>query len=471
MVNKPRHNDSGVASEKNKMSVADRIKNRAKKAWEYYNTGVWQDSRRSFKVDLIKTVNLTMRGFMDGDLQNKACSMTYRTFLAIVPMLALLLAIGRGFGLQDYLQRELYSMFPTNGRVLDMSFKWVDSYLAQASEGIFVGVGILFLLWTLISLLSSVEAVFNGIWNVKTTRTMWRKVTDYIAILLILPVLLICSGGIQVVMSSTLQRLLDFEFLSPVVPIVLDFVSVVLSWLFFAGCYAWIPNAKVKFVNALIAGVLAGSGFQLLQWLFVSGQMYVAKYNAIYGSFSFLPLLLIWLQLVWLITFIGAGICYSSQNIFSFSFEKQVKEISTSYRLKVEIALLAVIVKRFKERLAPMTEAQLAESYGIPMALVSILVARLLDAGLVCHVVPADAHAGDVDDLPLQPSREPSAYRVGDLIKILDNHGASGFIPGFDTNFAAVDAIVADIETAISRGEPDVELSALEIILDPETTR
>ena len=88
-------------------SRMERLIHLAKAMWEYYNTGVWKDTRKTFMVNLVKTVNLTMRGFMDGGLQNKACMMTYRTVLALVPMLALLLAIGRGFGLQDYLQTQL----------------------------------------------------------------------------------------------------------------------------------------------------------------------------------------------------------------------------------------------------------------------------------------------------------------------------------------------------------------------------
>lgn len=444
-------------------SRMERLIHLAKAMWEYYNTGVWKDTRKTFMVNLVKTVNLTMRGFMDGGLQNKACMMTYRTVLALVPMLALLLAIGRGFGLQDYLQTQLYGMFPGQERMLSMSFKWVDSYLAQASEGLFVGIGILFLLWTLISLLSSVEDVFNMIWNVKNKRSQWRKISDYIAILLILPILLICSSGIRIFMSSALQRIFDFEFMTPLISLSLDAVAVVLCWLFFAGCYAWIPNAKVKFTNALIAGALAGTGFQVLQWIFVSGQMYVAKYNAIYGSFSFLPLMLIWLQLVWLITFIGAGVCYSLQNIMTYSYDDQCSHISVSYRTKVEMAILAVIVQRFKKQLSPLTEQELCDRYELPPRLVSSLIVRLIDENLICHVIIPGTNPEDVDDMPLQPLREPEFYSVGRLVTILDNHGDSDFIPGFSERFGEVITAVDNIEHMIARGEPDVSITSLVI--------
>lgn len=437
-----------------------------RQAWDYYNNGVWQDTTKSLRVDVVKVVNLTVRGFMNGNLQSKACAMTYRTLLAIVPMLALLLAIGRGFGLQDYLQQELYSYFPSQRKVLDMAFGFVDSYLAQASEGIFVGVGIVFLLWTLISLISNVEEVFNSIWDVKAGRTLWRKLSDYTAILLIIPVLMICSSGITVLMSSTLKHLFQWDFFTPVLTLLLDSVSVVLSWLTFAGAYMLVPNTRVKPLNALIAGVFAGTGYQLLQWVFVTGQMYVAKYNAIYGSFSFLPLMLIWLQLVWLITFIGAGLCYSSQNIFQFSFNTQVQRISVSYRLKVELAVLTLIVRRFKSGSEPLTTTAIVRDYSIPPRLAGEIVAQLLDAGLICRRAASDGHE-ELSDLPLMPTREPAYYRVGTIIDTLLHYGVSGFIPGFSTRFASVDAIVDAIGRSLVTGDTDAALTDLAVTDTP----
>lgn len=443
-------------------SFFSRLQSRIANIWEYCNNGVWKDTRRNIGVNLIKTINLTVRGFLDGDLQSQACAMTYRTLLAIVPMLALLLAIGRGFGLAELLQQQLYNYFPSQQKVLSVAMNFVDSYLAQASEGIFVGVGIVFLLWTLISLLGNVEEVFNSIWNVKTSRSIWRKMTDYTAILLLLPILMICASGISIFMSSTLQRLLDFDFLTPVVSVVLDAASIVLTWLFFAGCYALIPNTKVRFSNALVAGVLAGTGYQVVQWLFVSGQMYVAKYNAIYGSFSFLPLMLIWLQLVWLITFVGAGICYSSQSIFSFSFEGEVKKISVNYSMKVELAILTVIVSRFKNQLPPVNEQELVEDYDLPPRLVGALVSKLISLGLICHAeIPDKGSDNNHTLMKLQPTKEPDAYKVGEIINLIKEHGSSGFIPGFNKHFGDVSTVVDRITDGIAHNDGGILLTDL----------
>ncbi len=267
-----------------KVSFITKMKGTLLSWYTYLTDGVWSDTRRTFGVNLVKTLNLSVRSFLNGELQMRAGALTYQTLLAIVPALALVFAIGRGFGFQNLLETQLFHHFPAQRQALSQAFGFVDSYLAQSSEGVFVGVGILFLLWTLISLVGNVENSFNLIWGIKEGRSLWRKLTDYTAIFLILPILMICAGGIMVFMSTTLQTILPFGFLSPIIKVLLDFTSLVLVWLFFTGSYMLIPNTKVKFKNAFIAGMMAGTAYVILQWLFVTGQVYVTRYNAIYGS-------------------------------------------------------------------------------------------------------------------------------------------------------------------------------------------
>ena len=210
------------------MALSDKIEKlrlKAMRLWQYGSSGVWTERANTMKVKLIKTINLSVRSFLSADIQSQACAMTYRTVLAIVPALAMLFALGRGFGLQKLIENELYSIFHAQHEAISHMMSYVDSYLKQASEGVFVGIGILFLLWTLISLVSNVEDSFNSIWGVKNGRSMWRKVTDYTSMLLILPVLLICAGGLNVLMSSTLNAIFHFEFLTPVVSLLLEFGS------------------------------------------------------------------------------------------------------------------------------------------------------------------------------------------------------------------------------------------------------
>lgn len=439
-------------------------KDKAITVWDYWSKGVWEDRRNTLKVNTVKTLNLTVRSFMSTDLQSAACALTYRTLLAIVPALALLFAIGRGFGFQDLLQNQLYQTFPSQHRALEMAFSFVDSCLAQASEGIFVGVGIIFLLWTLISLLDSVETSFNNIWGVRTDRPIARKVTDYLAICIILPILMICSGGLRIFMSNTIQKLLPFDFIGPVVGDLLDLVSVLFGCLFFTGAYMLIPNTKVKFKNALFTGIIAGMAFQVLQWLFLTGQLYVAKYNAIYGSFSFLPLMLIWMQLSWLITLAGALICCSAQNIYMFSYESQTNNISNSYRNKVSLAVLSVIVKRFKNGEAPLNIAEISHVFSIPPRLTGLIVNFLLDCGLVIRIAPLDG-AEPLTDAPLAPATSPDKYSLGHVYKIMTNRGDDDFLQEFDVTFKPLIDLCDKLEATFENQAHSIMLAEIDLPL------
>lgn len=414
--------------------------NRCIDIWNYCTSGVWNDSRKTWQVNLLKTINLSVSSFLSHDLQSRACALTYRTLLALVPALALLLAIGRGFGLQQILQDQLIKYFPSQHTVLNAAFGFVDSYLKEASGGVFVGIGIVFLLWTLISLLSSVEDCFNNIWQIVRGRLFWRKVTDYLAIFLILPVIMICASGLQLFMTTSLKTLLPYDFIDSALPVLLDCLSIVLTWLFFAGSYMLIPNTKVKPIPAIIAGVAVGSAYQILQWLFVSGQMYVAKYNAIYGSFSFLPLLLLWLQLVWLFTLIGGVLCYASQNISEYNFSEKIDRISTNYRLQIAIVIMGIISKRFYEEKQPVSASEISQTYAIPINLVRPLVAKLNAAKLVNYLQSDD---NDLTNHPLQPALEITDLTVGEVADRLFNTGESGFIEEFNSRFPEIAAIAS----------------------------
>ncbi|MCM1349263.1 MAG: YihY/virulence factor BrkB family protein [Firmicutes bacterium] len=435
--------------------------------WQYCSEGVWNDTRKTWKVNLIKTANLSITSFLDQDLQSKSCALTYRTLLAIVPALALLCAIGRGFGLQELLKQELIKYLPSQAQVLQSAFGFVDSYLSEASGGVFVGVGIIFLLWTLISLLSCVEDCFNTIWQVIKGRQFWRKVTDYLAIFIVLPVLMICASGLSLFMTTSLKTLLPFSFIDSALSVFFDCLSVVLSCLFFAGSYMLIPNTKVKPVPALISGAIVGTAFQILQWVFVSGQMYVAKYNAIYGSFSFLPLMLIWLQLVWLFTLIGGVMCYASQNISEFNFSDKIKKISTSYMLQITLMVMGIISNRFVKGEKPMSAAEISLNYNIPINLMKPIVIKLHEAGLINYLHSAD---NDMSQRPLQPAMEVEHLTVGDVSDRIFNQGENGFLPDLDMSYPEIVRISKSMRQTIKTAEQTLLVDAFDTAANTATT-
>ncbi len=398
----------------------------------YCWTGVWREPRNTFKVRLIKTLNLSIRSFMDRGLQMKSAALTYSTVLAIVPALALLFAIGRGFGFQDILAGNIFSYFPSQHKALETALTFVDSYLKEASGGVFVGAGIILLLWTLISLLSTIEEAFNNVWDIKKDRTMYQKITDYISICLLIPILMVCSSGVSIFMSTIVQSNVHLAFLSPVINVVLELSPLALAWLAFALSYFLIPNTKVQFKYAAISGAVCAIAFQILQLLFVNGQIYVSKYNAIYGSFSFLPLLLIWLQLSWLVLLFGCVLTYSMQNIFAFNFLGNVSNVSQDYHRKIAVVVTAAIFERFKNEESPLTRNEISTLYDIPIRLVGDLTYVLKETGIIFNVLIKD------DVIAYTPAVDITTFTVGDLFRRLDNYGDSDFIPRFNSIYPTI---------------------------------
>ena len=460
----PDTNDPKTQKGKNekKPSAMTRLTDRVQYLVNYFWTGIWKQPNDSAKVRVLKVINLSIRSFLDRDLQTRSMSLTYSTVLAIVPVFALLFAIGRGFGLQDLLEQQLYQSFPAQRQVLSFAMRFVDSYLKEASSGVFVGVGILFLLWTLISLLSYIESAFNMIWDVKHDRTLYQKVTDYIAICLMVPILIICSSGVSIFMSTTIQDNIHLAILSPLVNLLLEASPLVLAWLAFSISYFLIPNTKVNIKYAMISGAICAVVFQILQMLFVNGQIYVTKYNAIYGSFAFLPLLLIWLQLSWLILLFGCVLTYSLQNIYTFNFMGDLSTMSETYKRKITIILTAAIFTRFRKGKTPLTRSKLSRCFEIPIRVVSRICEQLYKAGLVNYVMLPDEKVG------VAPAIETGSLTVGQLLERLDKVGDSNFIPRFSQTYGALLTEIDGWLTKTYRTLDDVHVADIKLPIDSE---
>lgn len=398
--------------------------------FKYCASGVWDDTSTKTRVKVVKVINLSFRSFLDRDLQTKSMALTFSTVLAIVPAFAMLFAIGRGFGFQNLLEEQLFMNFPAQKSFITFALKFVDSYLNEASQGVFVGVGLIFLLYTMVSLLSDIETAFNQIWDIKKDRSIYQKITDYIAICLLVPVMMICSSGVSIFMSSTLQSNDHFAFLTPIVNIGLEASPFILAFLAFSISFCLIPNTRVKFKYAATSGAICAIIFQILQMLFLSGQLYVSKYNAIYGSFSFLPLLLIWLQLSWLILLFGCVLTYSMQNIFAFNFLDNSVPPSRSLETKVTLILMAIVAKRFHEEKTPLSPQQISVNFNLPIRMVNRLLEKLNKAGLVNMVMV------DNETFGVAPAVDTDELTVGSIFRKIESEGNSNYIPKFKTIYS-----------------------------------
>lgn len=379
---------------------------------------------KEFYINIIKTILLAFRGFQNENLQTKASALTYSTLLAIVPLLAVLLGIAKGFGFQTTIREELIDYFPGHESELNQAFVFVENYLAQAQGGIIIGVGLILLFYTVISLISTIEDTFNEIWQIQKSRPWYRKISDYLALFLILPVLMTASSGLSIFLS-TLQNsfLSEYFFFTPLMEAVLNIIPYVITSLVFTGLYISLPNTKVNFIHGLVAGILVGIAFQFFQYVYISGQIWVSKYNAIYGSFAALPLLLLWLQISWLICLFGAEISYAAQNVKKFSFERDSKNISRRYKDFLTLLITSLIVKRFANGEKPYTANEISETYRIPTRITTQILYFLCEAHIIIEVY----YGKDDRVTHYQPAIDINLLTVGYLMTVIDKHGSENF--------------------------------------------
>lgn len=395
--------------------------------WKFLTYDIWritedEVTKTTFSVyTIIKTIYVCVSRFTQDRIVNKASALTYSTLLAIVPILAILFAIARGFGLDNLLESQIISGFGGPTQATETILLFVDSYLSQAKSGVFIGVGIIMLLWSVLILINNMEVTFNRIWQVKKARSMYRKITDYFSMLLLMPLLLVVSGGLSIFMSTMLKNIEDFTLLAPIVKFFIRMIPFVLTWCMFTALYLFMPNTKVKFKHALISGILAGTAHQAFQFLYISSQLWVSRYNAIYGSFAALPLFLLWLQISWTICLFGAELTYAGQNIRSFSFDKDTRNISRRYRDFVAIMLMSLITKRFARGERPYTAEDLSEVCQIPIRLTQQMLYELQEVELLHEVVT------DEDFIAYQPSMDINQLSIAVLLDRLYTHGSEDF--------------------------------------------
>ena len=257
----------------------------------------------------------------------QASALTYSTLLAIVPMLAVVFAIARGFGYNKYIEMWFRELLASQPQVADAIVSFVNSYLIHTKSGIFLGVGLIFMLYTVLMLVNNVEETFNQIWQVNNSRPILRSFANYLAMFFLFPIIIVISTGLSIFMETVADRMDDIVILEPIVHKLFSFFPFMLMSLLFIFLYVYMPNTKVRFSCAIIPGILAGIAMHLLQIAYIHSQIWVTGYNAIYGSFAALPLFMLWVQISWAICLFGAQLTYTNQNLNRIGFNLEDIEV------------------------------------------------------------------------------------------------------------------------------------------------
>ena len=468
----------------------ERTKTKIKELVHFLSYGIWRQNpetlsgKKNILYDAIKTIMLTVRNVQELDIAASARSLTYRTLLSIVPLLAIIFAIARGFGIENIMESSIFGFMlgkqPPTGMVapppqpgidstvtfvagkepvdtvaafsqgvaatendnasaqdrtrefLDLLFQIIDKSLEEAKGGgVFAGIGILLFLYTILILFNDIENNLNKIWQVSKGREIGRKMTDYTAMVLFMPIFFILVNALNIISYPENDTLKIIYILYPFIPMLLEIVPFVVMILLFTSIYKFLPNTKVKFMNALIAGIIAGTAFQFFQMLYLGGQMWITRYNAIYGTFAAIPLMLLWIQTSWFIVLIGAEVSYAAQNVRKFSFEKETRHISRRYRDFFTLMIASEIVQRFADEETPLTADQLSVRCKVPGRLTN----SILDQLLQLKIISETPSAADEQVPAFQPALDINLITVDRLVSGLDEQGSEDFMIDIDGNY------------------------------------
>ena len=389
--------------------------------WRITENELSQTRRISYRF--LKTMVLAVRGFIDEDLNVKASALTYSILFAMIPTFAMIIAIAKGFGIEKLIRSSLQGTFFGQEDLIPQVMGFVERYLETTQGGLFIGIGLAVLFYSVMNFFMQVERAFNGIWKVKKSRSLIRQFTTYFSSILIIPILIVLSSGLSIFINTAIAQSFLYDVLSPVLRFGFKFAPYVIIWIVFTVMYLTIPNTKVRFVNALIAGIVAGTAFQLFQFLYIHGQVYLSRYNVVYGSFAAIPLLLLWLQVSFLIVLLGAEISYASQNIQDFEFELDVKNMSTRYTNFLTLFVTYIVIKQFENQKPPLSSTDISENYKLPIRIVNQILAKLVDVSIFIEVFNEESKLKT-----FQPAIDINQITVNLLFNKLDSHGSEFFL-------------------------------------------
>ena len=344
---------------------------------------------KEFFTESGKIVFVSSRQFFKSDHTLQATALTYYTLFAVVPILALLFGIAKGFNLDNKLKSLIAERFAEQQSVVEWMYKFADTTLRNADGGIIAGIGILVLFWTVLRLATYVENSFNQIWAVRRGRTFFRKISDYLSVIIIAPILLVVMSSSTIFARKILTDLTHnapVTFLQGSIEFGIGLLPFVMAWLLFVFIYVFIPNTKVKLKSAVFAAVFAAILYQLAQMAYINIQLKLSSYNSIYGSFSALPLFLIWMQWSWIIALYGAEIAFVHQNFHTGQFGRKQLELSKNIRRKFIIAICKMVVDHFEKEHDYYDEAEIAERINLPLVMVRNMLAEAVDCGLLQRV-------------------------------------------------------------------------------------
>lgn len=389
----------------------------------------------------LRIIILTVQDFVKDNCAIQASALTYLSILSIVPVIATFFGVAKGFGLDINLAQELNNLFPGQELVLGETVKYAQNMLDTARGGVIAGISILILLYTVLRLFHNIEMAFNGIWAIKSQRSIIRKVTDYLSIMIIAPIILVLSSSMTVFITTQLDSLvMEYNILDNVVGLIkfgLRAVPVALITFMFSLLFVVMPNTKVKFRSAFYAGLITALAYQFLQYFYIEFQVGVSRYNAIYGSFAALPLFFIWVQLSWTLVLFGAEFAFAHQNANRHYFDNTKTKPSLASKKRLALLIMTAIAKNFERGDDGLTDEIIAERIGVPIRFVVLMLEELKEAKLIHEAID------EQDEVVYLPSIDVHKLTIEFVIDKLEKRGLDQMAVG---KLSEVDALTAALD-------------------------
>lgn len=399
--------------------------------------------RRLFLMRQLQVAAIVVRGFFSDGCMLRASALTYATLLSIVPLLALMFSLIKGFGGQNVLEPLLFKVF-THGS--EEVIGAILSYIENTNFRRLGTVGLAILVITVLTLLSNIEKSFNHIWGVKETRTMIRRFADYFSVVLLSPLLMVAALSLTTSLrsQSLVQKLLETAFVGEALLLLFNILPYLAVWAAFTFMYLFMPNTRVQFAPALVGGIFGGTLWQLAQWTYVNFQVGVSRYNAIYGTMAALPILIVWLYVSWMIVLLGLELTYAMQNATIIREEYGEEAVNFASRERVAMTILLLCAESFYSNSAAWNHARICSELRLSPRLVRSVLNDLVRLGLLAKVQEPDR-----DGHVYHPGRAPDGIEVHTVLQALREDGSTqprNFrMPGRD--------IVAEVEEILDMAE------------------
>lgn len=410
-----------------------------------------------FKI--LKIAMLLVDNLRSDNCYLRASALTLYSIFAVVPVVALLFAIAKGFGMEQLFYQTMLERFAEQKVVVETLFGFAEKTLEHTRGGLIAGVGVAVLLFTIIKMIGHIEMSFNHIWSVNKNRSWFRKFTDYTSLLLICPILLIVAAGLNPLVDRLMAGGWIWEPLTkPFGTLMVWLLPFVLTCFIFSFVYRFMPNTRVSLGAAILAGVISGTVFRFWQILYFTVQVKLSSYNAIYGSLSALPLFLLWMQYSWIIVLFGTELAFVLQNAENIEFEPGANRPSPCQRRSLSLLLTALIARDFRNGAGPRDTVALAHACKMPIRLTEFLLFQLQEAGVLCQVMMPESVPTKTAFVPALPLEQ---LTVGKVLHLLDHFSSGNQCSDVIAEYVHIQQFAARQEEALRQAGLDVQVEEL----------